>query len=24
LANRARAERDGITIPPEIEGAMQV
>jgi (2R)-3-sulfolactate dehydrogenase (NADP+) len=24
LANRARAERDGITIPPEIEAAMQV
>jgi (2R)-3-sulfolactate dehydrogenase (NADP+) len=23
LANRARAERDGITIPPEIEAAMQ-
>jgi (2R)-3-sulfolactate dehydrogenase (NADP+) len=24
LANRARVERDGITIPPEIEAAMQV
>jgi (2R)-3-sulfolactate dehydrogenase (NADP+) len=24
LANRARAQRDGITIPPEVEAAMQV